>query len=89
MTEGGIRSQGKALLWTPRERLARLEAARGERLHGLPNNWEQMGNEAYAASCGTYLWSSVTAADIRSGFTHALMDIAQAHRYRDRARSGR
>jgi thimet oligopeptidase len=42
-----------------------------------------MGSEGYAAAYGTYLWSSVIAADIRSGFANGLMDIEQAHRYRD------
>ena len=42
-----------------------------------------MGSEAYAAAYGTYLWSSLIAADIRSGFRNGLMDIADAHRYRD------
>jgi Zn-dependent oligopeptidase len=68
--------------------IARDVAARESRLRQLddsnwPNNWEHMGNEAYAASYGTYLWSSVIAADIRSGFTNGLMDIARAHQYRD------
>jgi thimet oligopeptidase len=48
-----------------------------------PVNWEHMGSEAYAAAYGTYLWSNVIAADIRSGFSNGLMDIADAHRYRD------
>jgi thimet oligopeptidase len=48
-----------------------------------PVNWEHMGSEAYAAAYGTYLWSSVIAADIRSGFANGLMDIGDAHRYRD------
>ena len=48
-----------------------------------PVNWEHMGSEAYAAAYGTYLWSNVIAADIRSGFSKGLMDIADAHRYRD------
>ena len=38
---------------------------------------------AYAAAYATYLWSNVIAADIRSGFSNGLMDIADAHRYRD------
>jgi thimet oligopeptidase len=68
--------------------IARDVATRESRLRQLeesnwPNNWEHMGNEAYAASYGTYLWSSVIAADIRSGFTNGLMDIARAHQYRD------
>jgi thimet oligopeptidase len=48
-----------------------------------PVNWEHMGSEAYAAAYYTYLWSATLAADIRSGFTNGLMDIDQAHRYRD------
>lgn len=48
-----------------------------------PVNWEHMGSEAYAAAYATYLWSSVIAADIRSGFSNGLMDIDQARRYRD------
>jgi len=48
-----------------------------------PVNWEHMGSEAYAAAYATYTWSSVIAADIRSGFAKGLMDIEQAHRYRD------
>jgi len=68
--------------------IAREVAARESRLRQLeesnwPNNWEHMGNEGYAAAYATYLWSSVIATDIRSGFTNGLMDIAQAHRYRD------
>jgi thimet oligopeptidase len=47
-----------------------------------PVNWEHMGSEAYAAAYATYLWSSVIAADIRSGFANGLMDIDDAHRYR-------
>jgi thimet oligopeptidase len=59
--------------------------SRFEQLDGSnwPVNWEHMGSEGYAAAYGTYLWSSVIAADIRSGFTNGLMDIKQAHRYRD------
>jgi thimet oligopeptidase len=59
--------------------------SRFEQLDGSnwPVNWEHMGSEAYAAAYGTYLWSSVIAADIRSGFANGLMDIEQAHRYRD------
>jgi thimet oligopeptidase len=68
--------------------IARDVAARESRLAPLedsnwPNNWEHMGSEGYAAAYATYVWSSVIAADIRSGFTNGLMDIAQAHRYRD------
>lgn len=48
-----------------------------------PVNWEHMGSEAYAAAYATYLWSNTIAADIRSGFAKGLMDIEQAHRYRD------
>ena len=48
-----------------------------------PVNWEHMGSEAYAAAYATYLWSNTIAADIRSGFANGLMDIEQAHRYRD------
>ena len=59
--------------------------SRFEQLDGSnwPVNWEHMGSEAYAAAYGTYLWSNVIAADIRSGFSKGLMDIADAHRYRD------
>jgi thimet oligopeptidase len=59
--------------------------SRFEQLDGSnwPVNWEHMGSEGYAAAYGTYLWSSVIAADIRSGFAKGLMDIEQAHRYRD------
>jgi thimet oligopeptidase len=59
--------------------------SRFEQLDGSnwPVNWEHMGSEAYAAAYGTYLWSNVIAADIRSGFSNGLMDIADAHRYRD------
>ena len=68
--------------------IAREVAARESRLAELedsnwPNNWEHMGSEAYAASYATYLWSSVIAADIRSGFANGLMDVARAHEYRD------
>ena len=48
-----------------------------------PVNWEHMSAEGYSASYATYLWSDTIAADIRSGFASGLMDIAQAHRYRD------
>jgi thimet oligopeptidase len=58
-------------------RFAQLEGS------NWPVNWEHMGSEAYAAAYGTYLWSSLIAADIRSGFRNGLMDIADAHRYRD------
>ncbi len=59
--------------------------SRFEQLDGSnwPVNWEHMGSEGYAAAYGTYLWSNVIAADIRSGFANGLMDITQAHRYRD------
>ena len=68
--------------------VARGVADRESRLTQLdgsnwPVNWEHMGSEAYAAAYGTYLWSNVIAADIRSGFANGLMDIADAHRYRD------
>ncbi|MEK7861704.1 MAG: M3 family metallopeptidase, partial [Chloroflexota bacterium] len=48
-----------------------------------PVSWTHMGNEAYSAAYATYLWSAVIAADIRSGFSNGLMDIADARRYRD------
>lgn len=59
--------------------------SRFEQLDGSnwPVNWEHMGSEAYAAAYGTYLWSNVIAADIRTGFSNGLMDTADAHRYRD------
>ena len=62
-----------------------VRESRFARLDGSiwPVNWEHMGSEAYAAAYGTYTWSSVIAADIRSGFANGLMDIEQAHRYRD------
>jgi thimet oligopeptidase len=68
--------------------VARDVAARESRLTQLegsnwPVNWEHMGSEGYAAAYYTYLWSDTIAADIRSGFTNGLMDLAQAHRYRD------
>ena len=62
------------------DRESRLEQLDGS---NWPVNWEHMGSEAYAAAYATYAWSSVIAADIRSGFTNGLMDIADAHRYRD------
>jgi thimet oligopeptidase len=58
-------------------RFAQLEGS------NWPVNWEHMGSEAYAAAYYTYLWSATLAADIRSSFTNGLMDIDQAHRYRD------
>jgi thimet oligopeptidase len=68
--------------------VAREVAARESRLGQLegsnwPVNWEHMGSEGYAAAYYTYLWSDVIAADIRSGFTNGLMDVARAHQYRD------
>jgi len=74
----GRESRGVAREVADREsRFAQLDGS------NWPVNWEHMGSEAYSACYSTYLWSDTIAADIRSGFTDGLMDIAQAHRYRD------
>lgn len=74
----GRDSRAVAREWAEREqRFTQLDGS------NWPVNWEHMGNEAYAAAYGTYLWSDTIAADIRTGFTNGLMDIAAARRYRD------
>lgn len=68
--------------------VAREWAAREQRFTQLddsnwPVSWEHMGSEQYSAAYYTYLWSDVIAADIASGFTDGLMDVARTRRYRD------
>ena len=57
-----------------------------EQLRGtaFPASWEHMNADHYSAAYYTYLWSTTIAKDLHTAFGSDLMDVAVAHRYRDR-----